>query len=60
MSIDAPIRITLEQDGDYAFRIRFDGTELEPLLRAGHELGRVSGAPPSAGIVRWTRAQLGT
>ncbi|HRN61999.1 MAG TPA: OsmC family protein [Luteimonas sp.] len=32
MSIDAPIRITLEQDGDYAFRIAFEGTELEPLL----------------------------
>ncbi|TWT19355.1 hypothetical protein FQY83_13455 [Luteimonas marina] len=31
MSIDAPIRITLEQDGDYACRIRFDCTELEPL-----------------------------
>ncbi|HRN61998.1 MAG TPA: thioredoxin TrxC [Luteimonas sp.] len=30
------------------------------LLRAGHELGRVSGALPTAEIVRWTRAQLGS
>ena len=32
MSIDTPIRITLEQDGDYAFRVHFHDTGLEPLL----------------------------
>ena len=32
MSEDKPIRVTLEQDGDYAFRISFDETALEPLL----------------------------
>ena len=32
MSADASIRLTLEQDSDYAFRIHFDETSLEPLL----------------------------
>ena len=32
MSIDSPIRISLEQDGEYAFRVRFHDTGLEPLL----------------------------
>ncbi len=32
MSIDSPIRLTLEQDGDYAFRVSFDGTSLASLL----------------------------
>ena len=44
MSIDSPIRISLEQDGDYAFRIRFDETALAPLLAdepapLGHDAG---------------------
>jgi len=32
MSTDTPIRIRLEQDSDYAFRIVFDDTALDPLL----------------------------
>ena len=32
MSEAAQIRVTLEQEDDYAFRIRFDDTALEPLL----------------------------
>src|SRR3546814_6999787 len=32
MSIDSPIRISLEQDGDYAFRVQFHDTDLLPLL----------------------------
>jgi organic hydroperoxide reductase OsmC/OhrA len=32
MSEDKPIRVTLEQDGDYAFRVSFDETLLQPLL----------------------------
>lgn len=32
MSDPAQIRVTLEQEDDYAFRIRFDDTALEPLL----------------------------
>ncbi|SBV36606.1 OsmC family protein [uncultured Stenotrophomonas sp.] len=48
MSIDQPIRISLEQDGDYAFRISFDDTTLAPLL--GDEpapLGHDRGPNPS-------------
>ncbi|MFC7301783.1 OsmC family protein [Cognatiluteimonas weifangensis] len=38
------IRLSLEQDGDFAFRIRFDDTALEPLLSdepapLGHDRG---------------------
>lgn len=32
MTAEQPIRVTLEQEDDYAFRIRFDDTGLEPLL----------------------------
>ena len=32
MSEEKPIRVTLEQDGDYAFRVSFDDTLLEPML----------------------------
>lgn len=32
MSIDTAIRIQLEQDGDFSFRVRFDDTALAPLL----------------------------
>ena len=32
MSQDQPIRVRLQQDGDYAFRIQFDHPALEPLL----------------------------
>lgn len=44
MSAGEPIRLTLEQEEDYAFRIRFEGTALEPLLAdeaspLGHDRG---------------------
>ena len=44
MSADNEIRVTLEQEDDYAFRIRFDNTGLEPLLSdeaspLGHDRG---------------------
>lgn len=44
MSAETPIRVTLEQEDDYAFRIRFDDTGLEPLLSdeaapLGHDRG---------------------
>ena len=44
MSTDTPIRIRLEQDSDYAFRIVFDDTALDPLLTdepapLGHDRG---------------------
>ena len=44
MTSENPIRINLEQDGDYAFRISFDDTALEPLLSdeaapLGHDRG---------------------
>ena len=44
MSTEKPIRVTLEQDGDYAFRVSFDDTALEPLLTdesapLGHDRG---------------------
>lgn len=32
MTAEKPIRVTLEQEDDYAFRIGFDDTLLEPLL----------------------------
>ena len=32
MSTDAPIRITLEQEEDYSFRIRFDDTTIADLM----------------------------
>ena len=48
MSIEQPIRVTLEQEEGYAFRIRFDDNALEPLL--GDEtapLGEGRGPNPS-------------
>jgi uncharacterized OsmC-like protein len=48
MSAEKAIRLTLEQDRDYAFRIQFDETALEPLL--GDEaspLGSDRGPTPS-------------
>lgn len=44
MSTETPIRVTLEQEDDYAFRIRFDDTALESLLSdeaapLGHDRG---------------------
>lgn len=48
MSLGEPIRLTLEQDGDYAFRIRFDETALEPLLTdEAPPLGQGQGPNPS-------------
>lgn len=32
MSQDQPIRVTLQQDGDYAFRVEFDREAVAPLL----------------------------
>ena len=32
MSIDSPIRVSLEQESDYGFRVVFDDTTLAPLL----------------------------
>ncbi len=44
MSIDSPIRIHLEQESDYAFRVHFDDAALASLLTdepapLGHDLG---------------------
>ena len=48
MSAESPIRITLEQDRDYAFRIQFDETSLEPLLAdEASPLGSDRGPTPS-------------
>ncbi len=48
MSIDSPIRISLAQDGDYAFRVQFHDTALEPLLTdESPPLGQDQGPNPS-------------
>ncbi len=48
MSAESPIRLTLEQDRDYAFRIQFDETSLEPLLAdEASPLGSDRGPTPS-------------
>ena len=48
MSTEKPIRVTLEQDGDYAFRVSFEDTALEPLLTdESAPLGRDLGPNPS-------------
>ena len=48
MSTEKPIRVTLEQDGDYAFRVSFDDTALEPLLTdESAPLGQDRGPNPS-------------
>lgn len=44
MQIDAPIRVQLTQDGDFAFHVRFEGTALAELLTdesapLGHDRG---------------------
>jgi len=60
---ETPIRLTLEQDGDYAFRIRFHETGLEPLLTdESAPLGHDRGPDPSrlllAGIANCLVASL--
>ncbi len=48
MSIDNPIRITLEQDGNYSFRVHFHDTGLEPLLTdESPPLGQDAGPNPA-------------
>lgn len=48
MSEEMPIRVTLEQDGDYAFRISFEDTELDTLLTdESAPLGNDRGPNPS-------------
>ena len=48
MSINSPIRISLEQDGDYAFRVQFHDTDLLPLLTdESPPLGQDLGPNPS-------------
>ena len=48
MSIDSPIRISLEQDGEYSFRVHFHDTGLEPLLTdESPPLGQDQGPNPS-------------
>ncbi|MDL5367929.1 OsmC family peroxiredoxin [Xanthomonas sp. NCPPB 2654] len=63
MSIGDPIRVTLEQETDFAFRIQFDETDLAPWL--GDEtapLGHERGPNPSrillASIVNGLAASL--
>ena len=63
MAAEQPIRLTLEQDRDYAFRIRFDETSLEPLLADEESpLGDDRGPTPSrlllAGIANCLSASL--
>ena len=48
MSSETPIRVTLEQEDDYAFRIRFDDTALESLLTdEASPLGQDRGPNPA-------------
>ncbi|MGD9598180.1 MAG: OsmC family protein [Steroidobacteraceae bacterium] len=48
MSIDSPIRIHLEQESDYAFRVHFDDSALAPLLTdESAPLGHDQGPNPS-------------
>jgi organic hydroperoxide reductase OsmC/OhrA len=48
MSTDAPIRITLEQEDDYSFRIRFDETTIADLMTDEPEpLGKGEGPNPT-------------
>lgn len=48
MSMEQPIRVTLEQEDGYAFRIRFDDSALEPLLAdEAAPLGEGRGPNPS-------------
>ena len=48
MNTDTPIRVTLEQQDDYAFRVSFDDTALAPLLTdEPAPLGHDGGPNPS-------------
>ena len=48
MSDDQPIRISLEQESDYAFRVTFEDTDLDPLLTdESPPLGQGRGPNPS-------------
>lgn len=48
MSLEQPIRVTLEQEDGYAFRIRFDDEGLQPLLSdEAAPLGEGRGPNPS-------------
>ncbi len=48
MSIESPIRISLEQDGEYSFRVHFPDTGLEPLLTdESPPLGNDAGPNPA-------------
>lgn len=63
MPIGDPIRVTLEQDTDFAFRIRFDETALEPWLSdETAPLGQERGPNPTrillAGIANCLAASL--
>jgi organic hydroperoxide reductase OsmC/OhrA len=52
MSTDAPIRITLEQEEDYSFRIRFDDTTIAELMTDVPEpLGKGEGPNPTRLLV---------
>ena len=52
MSTDAPIRITLEQEEDYSFRIRFDDTTIADLMTDEPEpLGKGEGPNPTRLLV---------
>ena len=49
MSDSPDIRLTLEQDGPYAFRVRFEGTDLDAMLTdEPAPLGESRGPSPSA------------
>lgn len=63
MSDSPDIRIVLEQEGPYAFKVRFEGTDLEPLhTDEPAPLGAGTGPNPSAlllsGIVNCLSASL--
>ena len=63
MSDSPDIRIVLEQEGPYAFKVRFEGTDLEPLhTDEPAPLGAGAGPNPSAlllsGIVNCLSASL--
>lgn len=63
MSDDQPIRISLEQESDYAFRVTFEDTDLDPMLTdESPPLGQGRGPNPSrlllAGIANCLMASL--
>lgn len=52
MSVDHAINITLEQMGDYEFRVRFDGTDVDDIITDEPEpLGHDAGPNPSRLLV---------